>query len=69
MPSFPRSSKYALEWLKASMSGGANVLQLAEWLAEALELKPGMRVLDLACGRAGPAAQGRRLRPEPAPAT
>ena len=25
---------------------------MAEWLAEALELRPGMRVLDLGCGRA-----------------
>ncbi len=27
-------------------------LWLTEWLAEALELRPGMRVLDLGCGRA-----------------
>jgi SAM-dependent methyltransferase len=36
----------------ASVSGGANALRLAEWLAEALDLRPGMRVLDLGCGRA-----------------
>lgn len=34
------------------MSGGASALWLAEWLAEVLELQPGMRVLDLGCGRA-----------------
>jgi len=34
------------------VSGGASALWLAEWLAEALELRPGMRVLDLGCGRA-----------------
>jgi SAM-dependent methyltransferase len=49
---FPRSSAYNPEWILASVSGGANALWLAEWLAEALELRPGMRVLDLGCGRA-----------------
>jgi cyclopropane fatty-acyl-phospholipid synthase-like methyltransferase len=49
---FPRSSKYCPEWVKASASGGANALWLTEWLAEALDLRPGMRVLDLGCGRA-----------------
>ena len=49
---FPRSTKYNPEWLKASVSGGANPLWLTEWLAEALDLRPGMRVLDLGCGRA-----------------
>lgn len=49
---FPRSSKYHPEWIKASASGGANSLWLTEWLAPALQLKPGMRVLDLGCGRA-----------------
>lgn len=34
------------------MSGGANPLWLTEWLAEAMDLRPGMRVLDLGCGRA-----------------
>jgi cyclopropane fatty-acyl-phospholipid synthase-like methyltransferase len=49
---FPRSSKYHPEWVKASASGGANSLWLTEWLAAALNLRPGMRVLDLGCGRA-----------------
>jgi len=49
---FPRSSKYNPEWLIASASGGANSLWMTEWLAEALDLRPGMRVLDLGCGRA-----------------
>jgi len=49
---FPRSSQYHPEWVIASASGGANSLWLIEWLAPALELKPGMRVLDLGCGRA-----------------
>ena len=49
---FPRSSKYHPEWIMASASGGANALWLTEWLAAALNLQPGMRVLDLGCGRA-----------------
>src|SRR6187397_2474788 len=49
---FPRSSRYHPEWVIASVSGGANSLWLTEWLATALDLRPGMRVLDLGCGRA-----------------
>ena len=49
---FPRASKYHPDWIVASVSGGANPLWLTEWLAEALDLRPGMRVLDLGCGRA-----------------
>ena len=49
---FPRASQYHPDWVLAHASGGANSLWLAEWLAEALDLRPGMRVLDLGCGRA-----------------
>ena len=49
---FPRASEYHPEWLLAGVSGGANPLWMAEWLAESLDLRPGMRVLDLGCGRA-----------------
>jgi SAM-dependent methyltransferase len=49
---FPRSSAYHPEWILAGVSGGANALWLTEWLCEALKLRPGMRVLDLGCGRA-----------------
>src|SRR5688572_32379799 len=49
---FPRSSNYHPEWVMASASGGANALWLVEWLTEAMDLRPGMRVLDLGCGRA-----------------
>src|SRR4026209_1809942 len=49
---FPRSSRYHPEWVIAGVSGGANSLWMVEWLAEALDLRPGMRVLDLGCGRA-----------------
>src|SRR6266550_2830430 len=49
---FPRSSKYHPEWVLANASGGANSLWITEWLTTALDLQPGMRVLDLGCGRA-----------------
>jgi len=49
---FPRSLRYHPEWIVTNASGGANALWLTEWLATALDLKPGMRVLDLGCGRA-----------------
>jgi SAM-dependent methyltransferase len=48
---FPRSNKYHPEWLIAGCSGGANPLWLTEWLATGVDLRPGMRVLDLGCGR------------------
>jgi len=49
---FPRSSRYNPDWLIAGCSGGSNPLWLAEWLASGLNLRRGMRVLDLGCGRA-----------------
>ena len=49
---FPRSAKYEPEWIRSSISGAANTLWMTEWLAGALDLRPGMRVLDLGCGRA-----------------
>ncbi|MDG3004005.1 SAM-dependent methyltransferase [Paludisphaera mucosa] len=49
---FPRASAYNPEWLLAGVGGAANPLWMTEWLAGALDLRPGMRVLDLGCGRA-----------------
>lgn len=49
---FPRMSQYNPEWIKANVSGGANSLCVTEWLATSLDLKPGMRVLDLGSGKA-----------------
>jgi SAM-dependent methyltransferase len=49
---FPRSARYHPDWVLASASGGAHSLWLTEWLTAAMDLRPGMRVLDLGCGRA-----------------
>lgn len=49
---FPRASGYDPEWVLAGVGGGANPLWLTEWLGEAMNLQPGMKVLDLGCGRA-----------------
>jgi len=49
---FPRSNQYHPRWVMANASGGANALWLTEWLSNAVELRPGMRILDLGCGRA-----------------
>lgn len=50
-PQFPRAGSYDLEW-QFQNAMGPNPLWLAESLSELLELTPGMRVLDLGCGRA-----------------
>ncbi len=50
-PEFPRASRYDREWVLDNQMG-PNALWLIEWLTEAMELEPGMRVLDLGCGRA-----------------
>src|SRR5580765_7714465 len=49
---FPRAAKYNPDWLQASVSCSANTLWIADWLTSAMDLRPGMRVLDLGCGRA-----------------
>jgi cyclopropane fatty-acyl-phospholipid synthase-like methyltransferase len=48
---FPRSASYNWEWIREG-SMGSHVLWMTEWLCERLELQPGMRVLDLGCGKA-----------------
>ena len=48
---FPRSAKYDPEWVVKGWMG-PNVLWLTEWLCEKIDLKPGMRVLDMGCGKA-----------------
>ena len=48
---FPRSSSYDLEWVLENLMG-PNVLWLAESLTSVMDLRPGMRVLDMGCGKA-----------------
>jgi SAM-dependent methyltransferase len=50
-PRFPRASAYDPKWIIDNLMG-PHVLWLAEYLSEGLELRPGMRVLDLGCGKA-----------------
>ncbi len=50
-PEYPRSAAYAPELMLAAHMG-PNVLWLTEALTETMALQPGMRVLDLGCGRA-----------------
>src|SRR5690242_9683687 len=51
LPDFPRAGQYDPQWIIANQMG-PNALWLTEWLGQAMELRPGMRVLDLGCGRA-----------------
>jgi cyclopropane fatty-acyl-phospholipid synthase-like methyltransferase len=51
LPEFPRSARYDPQWMLDNAMG-PNPLWLAESLTAALRLEPGMRVLDLGCGRA-----------------
>ena len=48
---YPRASAYDPEWVLEYLMG-PNVLWLAEALSQKLELRPGMRVLDMGCGKA-----------------
>ncbi|MGH6955176.1 MAG: SAM-dependent methyltransferase [Gemmataceae bacterium] len=50
-PTFPRASVFDPEF-QFDVMMGPNVLWLTEWLCAALDLRPGMRVLDLGCGKA-----------------
>jgi cyclopropane fatty-acyl-phospholipid synthase-like methyltransferase len=51
LPDYPRSARYDAVWVVENMMG-PNPLWLTEWLCERIQLTPGMRVLDLGCGRA-----------------
>jgi SAM-dependent methyltransferase len=48
---YPRAAAYGGHWVLENLMG-PNVLWLAEALSQVMELQPGMRVLDLGCGRA-----------------
>lgn len=49
-PQFPRANRYHPEWVFRNQMG-PHALWLAETLSTAMELSPGMRVLDMGCGR------------------
>ncbi|MFC4455125.1 SAM-dependent methyltransferase [Deinococcus sonorensis] len=50
-PLYPRSAHYDPVWVLSNLMG-PNVLWLTEALTHSMSLKPGMRVLDLGCGKA-----------------
>jgi cyclopropane fatty-acyl-phospholipid synthase-like methyltransferase len=50
LPDFPRSATYDPRWVLDNQMG-PNALWLTEWLAQDLALEPGMRVLDMGCGK------------------
>ena len=50
MPQFPLSAKYDAQWLCQNEMGPCS-LWLCEFLMEKMTLKPGMRVLDMGCGK------------------
>jgi cyclopropane fatty-acyl-phospholipid synthase-like methyltransferase len=49
-PAFPRTAKYDPAWVLEN-DMGPHVLWMTEWALEAVDIKPGMKVLDLGCGR------------------
>ena len=51
LPHYPRSAGYDPAWMLGNLMG-PNAVWLAEALSDVMELRPGMRVLDLGCGRA-----------------
>ncbi|MCL2605041.1 MAG: methyltransferase domain-containing protein [Defluviitaleaceae bacterium] len=48
---YPLTAKYDFEWVENNAMGSNPVL-LAESLSRVIDLKPGMRVLDMGCGKA-----------------
>jgi len=46
---FPRTSQYDPEWI-LEMGMGSHPLWMMEWLGKKMDLRTGMRVLDLGCG-------------------
>ncbi len=50
-PRYPRTGRYDPDWL-VSLDMGCPTFWLLETLCQELDLRPGMRVLDLGCGKA-----------------
>src|SRR5579859_2117031 len=51
LDAYPRSAAYDPDWMLENLMG-PNAAWLAEALSQAMDLRPGMRVLDMGCGRA-----------------
>src|SRR5688572_11453993 len=51
LPAYPRSAAYDPAWMLENLMG-PNVIWLTESLTQVLQLQPGMRVLDMGCGKA-----------------
>jgi cyclopropane fatty-acyl-phospholipid synthase-like methyltransferase len=51
LEAYPRSASYDPQWMLENQMG-PNVLWLAESLTQKMDLQPGMRVLDMGCGKA-----------------
>lgn len=51
LDAFPRSAAYNPRWVLENLMG-PNVLWLTEALSQRMDLQPGMRVLDMGCGKA-----------------
>jgi SAM-dependent methyltransferase len=51
LEAFPRSAAYNPRWVLENLMG-PNVLWLTEALTQQMDLRPGMRVLDMGCGKA-----------------
>ncbi|MBN2535939.1 MAG: methyltransferase domain-containing protein [Spirochaetales bacterium] len=49
-PAFPHASTYNPYWIFEHQMG-PNVLWLTEWLVKDMNIKPGMRILDMGCGK------------------
>lgn len=47
----PRSAKYDPQWMITNDMGPSSVW-LVEYLTQAMDLKPGMKILDMGCGKA-----------------
>ena len=50
MKNYPKTEKYDSDWIEQNWMG-PNPLELLEDLCEHLDLRPGMKVLDMGCGK------------------
>ena len=50
MKEYPRTKKYDSEWIKENQMGPNPIICMEE-LCGNLDLRPGMKVLDMGCGK------------------